>query len=67
MAGQGLAVHETLELHELLVFKTTCLTKSSTMQALATDQDLKALLQQDVQTSSKSVQELQNLLSRASI
>jgi hypothetical protein len=35
---QGLATHETLEMHELLAFKNVCLTKSQTMQALVKDE-----------------------------
>nr|WP_313781745.1 hypothetical protein [Paenibacillus larvae] len=37
MAQQGLAVHETLEVHELLTFKNTCMTKSVAMQGLVSD------------------------------
>jgi similar to spore coat protein len=64
MTAKGLAMHETLELHELTVFKTCCLTKSSTMSALVTDPELKTLMQRDVATSKKHVQDLQGLLSR---
>lgn len=63
----GLALHETLELHELLTFKTCCLTKSSTMQALVSDNELKTLLEQDVQTSQRNMKELQDLLSKAKL
>jgi similar to spore coat protein len=62
MTTQGLALHETLEMHELLTFKTVCMTKSKTMQALVTDEQLRGLLQQDVQTSGKAIQDLQGLL-----
>jgi similar to spore coat protein len=64
MPQQGLAVHETLELHELLTFKTVCMTKSKTMQALVTDDTLKSILQKDVQNTTRDIQELQSLLSR---
>jgi similar to spore coat protein len=56
-------VHETLELHEISVFKTVCLTKSKSLQALVSDQDLKNILQQDVQTSTRQIQELQGFMS----
>jgi len=56
------AVHETLELSELAVFKSTCLTKSKTMQVLVSDEQLKAILQQDVAKSTRHLQELQGLL-----
>lgn len=31
------ALHEMLEVHEMAAFKTVCMTKSKTMQALVTD------------------------------
>lgn len=58
-----LAAHEALELHELLTFKTCCMTKSTTMQGLVTDARLKDLLAQDVQQSRSSIQELQGFIS----
>lgn len=58
-------VHETLELHELTAFKTLCLTKSKTMQALVSDAELKTLMQQDVQMSTRQLQELDGLLANA--
>jgi similar to spore coat protein len=58
-------LHETLELHEITTFKTVCMTKSTTMQALVSDPDLKDILQQDVQLSSRQLQELNGLLSKA--
>jgi similar to spore coat protein len=60
----GLALHESLEVRELLSFKNVCLTKSQTMQALVTDDNLKSLLQQDVQKSAKNIQELQGILTK---
>ncbi|WP_327837602.1 hypothetical protein [Bacillus salipaludis] len=38
-----LGMHEALEVHELLTFKTLCLTKATTMSALAQDAELKAI------------------------
>jgi similar to spore coat protein len=58
-------VHETLELHEVTSFKTLCMTKSKTMQALVSDPELKALMQQDVQLSTRQLQELSGLLSQS--
>jgi similar to spore coat protein len=56
-------LHETLELHEIASFKTVCMTKSKTMQILVSDNDLKQLLQQDVELSTRQIQELNGLLS----
>lgn len=56
-------LHETLEVHEMTVFKSLCMTKSKTMQMLAADPELKQILQQDVQLSTRQLQELSGILS----
>jgi hypothetical protein len=61
------ALHETLELHEIAAFKTVCMTKSKTMQALVSDSELTQILQQDVQLSTRQIQELSGLLSKATV
>jgi similar to spore coat protein len=55
--------HETLDLHELLVFKNLCLTKSSTMTGLVQDQELRDILEQDALKTRRQVERLQSLLS----
>lgn len=60
-----LALHETLELHELLNFKSVCLTKGQTMQGMLSDEGLKALMAKDVEQSSRVITELQELLADA--
>ncbi|MEC2307977.1 hypothetical protein [Bacillus atrophaeus] len=54
--------HETLDLHELLVFKNLCLTKSSTMTGLVQDQELRDILEQDALKTRQQVERLQSLL-----
>lgn len=61
MAHEQLTLHEAMEVHEMLNFKTVCLTKSKMMQGLVFDQELKALLQRDVEQSMKAVHILQSL------
>lgn len=58
------AMHETLEMLEITTFKTVALTKSKTMQALISDDGLKEILQRDVETSTRHLEELASLLSR---
>jgi similar to spore coat protein len=58
MELKSLALHETMETHELLNFKTVCLLRSKLMQGLCFDNDLKALMEKDVQQSIKDVNEL---------
>ncbi|PLR84385.1 spore coat protein [Bacillus canaveralius] len=58
-----IGVHETLELHELLMFKNVCATKSATMSTLAQDDELKRILNEDVNKSRHHIEQLQNILS----
>ncbi|MGS2779006.1 hypothetical protein ACVBAX_16720 [Robertmurraya sp. GLU-23] len=58
----NIGVHESLELHELLTFKSLCLTKSTVMQALVTDPALKELMQEDVSASSRHIEGLKRHL-----
>ncbi|MDM5223454.1 spore coat protein [Peribacillus sp. NJ11] len=51
MENEKLALHETMETHEILNFKTICLMKSKLMQGICFDNDLKALMEKDVQQS----------------
>lgn len=62
MQHHDLTPQETFEVHELLNFKTICMTKSKLMQGLVFDQDLKALMQKDVEQSITAVNDLRTLL-----
>ncbi len=59
------ALHETLEVHEIAAFKTICMTKSKTMDALVSDKELKAILRLDVDLSTRHLEELRTVLQRA--
>ena len=54
----SLALHETLETHEILNFKTVCLLRSKLLQGICFDNELKALMEKDVQQSIKDINEL---------
>ncbi|ASJ57253.1 hypothetical protein [Brevibacillus formosus] len=58
-------LHEQLELHEIASFKTICMTKSKTMQGLVSDETLRQLLADDVVVSTRQLQELSSLLTKA--
>ena len=60
-----LAAHESLEIHEVLNFKTLCLAKSKLMQGIVFDQELKALMQKDVEQSTQAITELQAIYKKA--
>ncbi len=58
MERESLALHETMETHEMLNFKTVCLLRSKLMQGLCFDNELKALMEKDVQQSIRDINEL---------
>ena len=53
-----LALHETLETHELINFKTVCLLRSKLMQGICFNNELKQLMEKDVQQSIQAINEL---------
>ena len=59
----GLGIHETVELHEILTFKNLCLTKTVTMNKLAQDEELKRILSEDSAKTREQIRQLQDLLS----
>ncbi len=58
---QRLAAHESMEIHEMMNFKTLCLAQSKMMQGLVFDRDLKHLLQKDVDMTMRHVEQLRGL------
>ena len=65
MAQENLAPHETMQVHEMLNFKTVCMTTYKLMEGVVFDQELKALLEKDVQQSIKDIKTLQSLYTKA--
>ncbi|MFE8699387.1 spore coat protein [Cytobacillus sp. FJAT-54145] len=65
MENKTLAFHETMDTHEILNFKTVCLMKSKLMQGVCFDNELKALMEKDVQHSRAAIQELKQLYTGA--
>ncbi len=61
------ALHEMLEVHEMAAFKTVCMTKTKTLQALVSDPELMQILQQDTQLSQQQLQELGGVLSKSTL
>ncbi|AGF28847.1 hypothetical protein BAMY_02780 [Bacillus amyloliquefaciens] len=59
------ALHELLEIQEMASFKSLCLTKSKTMKALVSDPQLKEIMQQDADTSTRQLQEFASIISDA--
>lgn len=65
MDQQEFALNESIQLHELITFKNLCLTKSFTMSPLVSDNELKTILQQDVNTTQQHILELKELMEKA--
>lgn len=65
MNAQNLGPHESMEIHEMVNFKTLCLAKSSLMQGLVFDKDLKHLMQRDVELSRRQLSELETIYKNA--
>lgn len=57
-----LALHERLELQEILTFKNLCLTKSAMMKGLVGCEKLKAILEADETEGKAHVEQLNKLL-----
>ncbi|CAJ1315057.1 uncharacterized protein PTI45_03455 [Paenibacillus nuruki] len=59
-----LATHEKLEVHELLTFKTSCVTKAVAMRELVKDDQLKQIIDEDIQNSTKAIEDLKSILQK---
>lgn len=57
-----LGLHETMELHELLVFKNLSLTKSLLMSGMVQDEELKTILSDDANTGTGFIQNMKEIL-----
>jgi len=55
MYEKKLALHETMELHELINFMTTSLLKSKMSQGIVFDDDLRALLEKNVKLTTPAL------------
>lgn len=65
MDNQSLAFHESIDTHEILNFKTVCLLKTKLMQGLVFDEDLRAMMEKDVQLGTEHIKQLQDLYIKA--
>lgn len=65
-AKKELALHEQLEVHEVLIFKTNCVTKGKMFVDLVQDKKLKEILEEDLELSVKAIKDLKKVLADAS-
>ncbi|MEN2767442.1 spore coat protein [Ornithinibacillus xuwenensis] len=61
MGKEDTAFHETVDMHELINMKTVGLLKSKLMQGVVFDQDLRALMEKNVQMSILDIKQLQRI------
>ncbi|WP_053217234.1 hypothetical protein [Virgibacillus senegalensis] len=64
MASNKLALHETLEVHEILTLKQSTILKAYAMKSLVEDDTLKQMLDNEVSRSEKAMKELEEVLGR---
>ncbi len=62
--AKALATHEMLEVHELLIFKTSCVTKAMAMRELVKDEELRKIIDEDIQESTKALEDLRSILEK---
>ncbi len=67
MIHQNIAPHEVFALHNLLTFKNICATKSATMSALASDSELRSLMEQDFSAAQGHIKELKDLMQQSNL
>lgn len=65
MELNNVTLHETMQIHEMLNSKTVGITKAKLIQGLVFDQELRALLDKDVQHSFTAINEMINMITRA--
>jgi similar to spore coat protein len=61
------SLRESLDLHEIIMFKVLCGTKSFTMKGLVNDEELKGLLEQDFNMTKEHLKELTNLVKTSAL
>ncbi len=62
MAKSPLAIHETLEIHEIMTMKQSCLVKAVAVRSFVKDETLEKLIAQDIKDSEQALNDLQRLL-----
>jgi len=62
LAKSPLAIHETLEIHEIMTMKQSCLVKAVAVRSFVKDETLEKLIAQDIKDSEQALNDLQKLL-----
>ncbi|MGE5455993.1 MAG: hypothetical protein ACM3O4_02700 [Ignavibacteriales bacterium] len=67
MDKNGITPRESLDIHEIMMFKVLCGIKASTLKSLVKDEDLKNILEKDYENTKESLKELKNLIKTSSL
>jgi similar to spore coat protein len=67
MNEQAIAPNESMQLHEIITLKNTCLTKLITTAPLISDEELKTILQEEIQVSQRHIEELRDLMRKSNL
>lgn len=67
MVQTTLAPNETMQLHEILTLKSLSLTKAVTMSPLISDEELKAIIKNDIRQTQQHIKELREYLAQSMI
>lgn len=67
METNYMGLHETHEIHELLMFKNLCMTKSTLMSGFIQDEELKNILNSDVTATRQQIQRLQEFITNRGV
>ena len=63
----GITPRERMDINEIVMFKSLCATKASVMKSLVQDEELKNMLQEDVNITKEILRDLKNLLESSSL
>lgn len=62
MEKGGITPRESLDIHEIMMFKVLCGTKTSILKSLIKDEELKKILQKDYDNTKENLKELKSLI-----
>jgi len=66
MEKDGITPRESLDIHEIMMFKVLCGTKISILKSLIKDEELKKILQKDYDNTKENLKELKSLIKTSS-
>ena len=66
MEKDGITPRESLDIHEIMMFKVLCGTKTSILKSLIKDEELKKILQKDYDNTKENLKELKSLIKTSS-